>query len=200
MKKLTSIVTSLIRPLTFFIVVVSLCGATTNRDWQEANRQGTVKAYEQFLKAHPAANQATQARQSVAELRAELQTTGDEFEKRLLSWKKAHERKDIKWLFEYIIETRMPYSEVVTHLGDPIYKSISKVQKVISFKTFETVTLSANRCLYWVYPLEGKNSGSIVYEHWALFFDQSGMVLGYESGTCTNKDSGVGCHFRRVIL
>jgi len=52
------------------VVVLALCGcATTTRDWEEANRQGTIEAYEQFLKVHPDADQTNQAKRRLEELR-----------------------------------------------------------------------------------------------------------------------------------
>lgn len=45
--------------------------ATTKRDWQDANRLGTVEAYEQFLQKHPHAEQANDARRLLPELRAD---------------------------------------------------------------------------------------------------------------------------------
>lgn len=60
------------RCLLTWVVVLALCGcATTKRDWQEASRQGTVEAYEQFLRDHPDAEQSSQARRRIAELLAE---------------------------------------------------------------------------------------------------------------------------------
>lgn len=51
-------------------VVLTICGcATTKRDWQEANRQGTIMAYEQFLQKHPDAKQASMAKRRLAKLR-----------------------------------------------------------------------------------------------------------------------------------
>ena len=55
------------------VVVIALtltACATSKRDWQEANRVGTVKAYEQFLEEHPSAEQADDVRRLLPELRA----------------------------------------------------------------------------------------------------------------------------------
>src|ERR1051325_222428 len=48
------------------------CG-TTGRDWKEANRSGTIDAYEQFLRVHADAQEATQAKQRLDKLRAEAE-------------------------------------------------------------------------------------------------------------------------------
>lgn len=53
-------------------VALSIFGcATTKRDWKEANRQGTIMAYEQFLQSHPDAKQASFAKRRLGKLRAE---------------------------------------------------------------------------------------------------------------------------------
>ena len=49
------------------IVLTLCCCVSTQGAWDEANRQGTIAAYEQFLRVHPTADEAGQAR---ARLRA----------------------------------------------------------------------------------------------------------------------------------
>lgn len=49
-------------------LALSAC-ATTKRDWQDANRLGTVEAYEQFLQKHPNAEQANDAQLRLRTLR-----------------------------------------------------------------------------------------------------------------------------------
>lgn len=60
--------------ISFVALVLSGC-ATTKRDWQEANRQGTVLAYEQFLKNHPNTEEANEARRLLRELEADRENT-----------------------------------------------------------------------------------------------------------------------------
>jgi ankyrin repeat protein/outer membrane protein assembly factor BamD (BamD/ComL family) len=59
----------------FMLTIVILIGlfgcATTKRDWQEANRQGTIEAFEKFLQKHPSTEQANDARRLLPEMRAD---------------------------------------------------------------------------------------------------------------------------------
>jgi outer membrane protein assembly factor BamD (BamD/ComL family) len=51
-------------------IAVSLIGcATTSRDWEQANRLGTVQSYLQFVNKHPDSEQADDARRFIADLR-----------------------------------------------------------------------------------------------------------------------------------
>jgi len=56
-----------------FGLVFSCCGcATTQRDWEDATQQNTVKAYEEFLENHPRSDQASLAKRRLRQLRASL--------------------------------------------------------------------------------------------------------------------------------
>ena len=57
--------------LTILILIALFGCATTKRDWQEANRLGTIEAYEKFLQNHPDAGEANNARRILTELRAD---------------------------------------------------------------------------------------------------------------------------------
>lgn len=57
--------------LTLGLALMLFGCATTTRDWQTASRQGTIEAYEKFLLDHPDADQVSEARRRMAELRAD---------------------------------------------------------------------------------------------------------------------------------
>lgn len=67
-----SAIKRLIRNLIPLVIALMFCGcATTKRDWQDANRVGTIQAYQQFLLFHPDADQADQARSRLKQLQSE---------------------------------------------------------------------------------------------------------------------------------
>ncbi len=52
------------------VLILALSGcATTQRDWKDANRLGTIESYEQFLQKHPNSEQADAARRLLPEMR-----------------------------------------------------------------------------------------------------------------------------------
>lgn len=59
-----------------FSLALSGC-ATTERDWQEANRLATVRAYELFLQKHPQSNHTKQANAALDDLRFEQAKASD---------------------------------------------------------------------------------------------------------------------------
>jgi hypothetical protein len=65
-------------PVIFGILLALIGCATAGSDWQQANRQDTVGAYEQFLQKHPNAEQANQARLRLKQLQSEAAWKGAE--------------------------------------------------------------------------------------------------------------------------
>lgn len=66
------IINAMTKSISTLFIAFMLCGcASTNRDWQEANRSGTIEAYEKFLQAHSKTDQANEAQGRIQELRAD---------------------------------------------------------------------------------------------------------------------------------
>lgn len=95
-------------------ILFALSGcATTKRDWHDANRQGTIEAYDRFLQKHPDAKQAHLARQRLLQLhaanewsKAEYINTIDGYKEFLDKYPRSKQAKRAKLLLEKLQATK----------------------------------------------------------------------------------------------